>query len=478
MYRGLFYFLRRIFMKAKALELLTEEIEGDTLTPISIFHKISGRKKFLLESSHKHNESGRYSFIGSSPIFELFSINGETILKTKGQNERRFADFSEALKELLPRIESDLDIPFIGGGVGFIGYDFIRNFEEIGPLLENPLDMPDAHLMFFNEVIVFDHQKQKITLIGILLPEQTREDLVLKLKERKAEISSSPEKQAETKFMMTDFKPSLSRQEYLSSVEKAKKLIEAGDIFQVVLSRRLTANAEGDPFSFYRKLRIDNPSPYMYFIDFDEYSVAGSSPESLVKFRARTITANPIAGTRPRGESAEEDDRLEAELRVDEKELAEHKMLVDLSRNDLGRICEIGSVKINKFMDIARYQFVMHLVSEVSGTLLPEAHPLEGLAACLPAGTVSGAPKIRAMQIINSLETEKRGVYSGAIGYFSACGSMDFALAIRTLIVKDGKGYLQAGAGIVHDSDPEKEYEETNHKLRAMMEAADDSFNR
>jgi anthranilate synthase component I len=462
-------------MKAKTLEIVTEELVGDTLTPISIYHKISGKKKFLLESSRKDNESGRFSFIGSRPIFELFSINGETILKAEGRNDRISGDFSEALKELLPKIQSDIDIPFIGGGVGYIGYDFIRNFEQIGPLLNNPIGMPDAHLMFFNDIIVFDHQKQKITLIGILFPEQTREDLILKLKERKAEISSSQEKRAEAKFMMTDFKPSLTREEYIKSVEKAKKLIEAGDIFQVVLSRRLTANAEGDPFSFYRKLRIDNPSPYMYFLDFEEYSVAGSSPESLVKYRAGTITANPIAGTRPRGETAEEDDRFETELRVDEKELAEHKMLVDLSRNDLGRICEIGSVKINKFMDTERYQFVMHLVSEVSGRLLPSAHPIEGLAACLPAGTVSGAPKIRAMQIINRLETEKRGLYSGAIGYFSACGSMDFALAIRTLIVKNGKGYLQAGAGIVHDSDPEKEYEETNHKLRAMMEAADDS---
>lgn len=462
-------------MKAKTLEVVTEELEGDTSTPISIFHKISGRKKFLLESSHKHNESGRFSFIGSRPIFELLSINGETILKAEGRNDRIFEDFSEALKALLPKIESDIDIPLIGGGVGYIGYDFIRNFEDIGPLLANPIGMPDAHLMFFNDIIVFDHLKQKITLIGILFPEQTREDLVLKLNERKAEISSSQEKKAEAKFMMKNIKPSLSREEYINSVEKAKKLIEAGDIFQVVLSRRLTANAEGDPFSFYRKLRIDNPSPYMYFLDFEEYSVAGSSPESLVKYRAGKITANPIAGTRPRGETAEEDDHFEAELRVDEKELAEHKMLVDLSRNDLGRICEIGSVKVNKFMDIERYQFVMHLVSEVSGRLLRAAHPIEGLAACLPAGTVSGAPKIRAMQIINSLETEKRGVYSGAIGYFSACGSMDFALAIRTLIVKNGKGYLQAGAGIVHDSDPEKEYEETNHKLRAMVEAADDS---
>ena len=462
-------------MKVKSQDFLIEEIEGDTFTPISVYQKISGRKKFLLESSHKHNDSGRFSFIGSDPVFELINLNGETIVKSGNQVEVKNQTFSGALKELLPQINTNTDIPFIGGGVGYVSYDFIRDFEDIGPLLSDPLEMPDGHLMFFNEIIVFDHLKQKINLIGIDYPGISREDLVAKMNKRKIEIRAVEHKEDDNRFALTDFKVSQTREQYVKAVKKAKALIEAGDIFQVVLSRRLSANAEGNPFSFYRRLRVNNPSPYMYFLDFEDYAVAGSSPESLVKFRDGTIITNPIAGTRPRGKTADEDDRLKKDLLIDEKELAEHKMLVDLSRNDLGRICEIGSVGINKYMEVEKYQFVMHLVSEVSGRLSPKAHPIDGLAACLPAGTVSGAPKIRAMQIINNLEKEKRGVYSGAVGYFSACGSMDFALAIRTMIVKDGMGYFQAGAGIVYDSDPEKEFEETIHKLKAMMEAANDS---
>ncbi|ESU30120.1 hypothetical protein G3A_23500 [Bacillus sp. 17376] len=461
-------------MNVEAPDVFIEEIEGDTLTPISVFQRISGKKKFLLESSHKHNDSGRFSFIGCDPVYELLSEKGETYLARKGVKERVQGSFSKALKEMLPKVVPEFDIPFIGGGVGFVSYDFIRDFEDIGPLKEDPLDMPEAHLMFFNEVIVFDHLKQKINLIGIPFPGYSNDDLIKKVKKRKKELDSQVKKQTVVRFSLSDFKESQNREEFEKSVRTAKSMIEEGEIFQVVLSRRLAADAKGNPFSFYRKLRVDNPSPYMYFIDFENYVVVGTSPESLVKYRNGTVIANPIAGTRPRGISADEDIKLELELKEDEKELAEHKMLVDLSRNDLGRICEVGSVKIDKFLAVERYQFVMHLVSEVSGRLLPDAHPIDGLAACLPAGTVSGAPKIRAMQIINELESEKRGVYSGAVGYFSACGSMDFALAIRTLIVKGGKGYLQAGAGIVYDSDPAKEFDETNHKLKALMEAAND----
>ncbi|WP_180321252.1 anthranilate synthase component I [Mesobacillus jeotgali] len=465
-------------MNVEAPDVFIEEIEGDTLTPISVFQTISGKKKFLLESSHKHNDSGRFSFIGCDPVYELLNEKGKTYLVRKGDKERVQGTFSEVLKEVLPRVIPKFEIPFIGGGVGFVSYDFIRDFEEIGPLNEDPLDMPEAHLMFFNEVIVFDHLKQKIRLIGIPFPEYSQEALMKKIKKRKEELDSPIKKQPVNRFSLSDFKASQNREEFEKSVRTAKSLIEEGEIFQVVLSRRLAADAKGDPFSFYRKLRVNNPSPYMYFIDFEDYVVAGTSPESLVKYRDGTMIANPIAGTRPRGLSPDEDFELELELKDDEKELAEHKMLVDLSRNDLGRICEVGSVKIDKFLAVERYQFVMHLVSEVSGRLLSDAHPMDGLAACLPAGTVSGAPKIRAMQIINELESEKRGVYSGAVGYFSACGSMDFALAIRTLIVKDGKGYLQAGAGIVYDSDPAKEFDETNHKLKALMEAAHDPADR
>lgn len=459
-------------------ELLVEELEGDTITPISLYQRISGNKKFLFESSHKHEESGRFSFIGSNPVFELISTNGKTIVKNEKGNIQEIGSFTEALKQYVPQIENKLDIPFIGGGVGFIGYDFIRNYEDIGTLQEDTIGMPDAHLMIFDHVIVCDHLKQKLYLIGIPISNQSTEDLVYRLKKRREEIHTPAKISTEGYYSVTDFKFSKSKEEFTELVAMAKELIEAGEIFQVVLSRRLIAKAEGDPFNFYRRLRVNNPSPYMYFLDFNDYAVAGSSPESLVKYHSGTILTNPIAGTRPRGTSFEEDETLESELQNDEKELAEHKMLVDLARNDLGRVCEIGSIEIKKFMDVERFQFVMHLVSEVRGKLLDSIHPIEALASCLPAGTVSGAPKIRAMQIINKLESEKRGVYSGAIGYFSACGSMDFALAIRTMVVKDGKGYFQAGAGIVYDSDPQKEFEETNHKLKALLEAANDSANR
>ncbi|MBS8264496.1 anthranilate synthase component I [Mesobacillus boroniphilus] len=465
-------------MKVESPNIIIEEIEGDTLTPISVYQMVSGKKKFLLESSHKHNDSGRFSFIGCDPVFELLNEKSETYLVREGTKVHIDEPFSTAVKTMLPKINPASDIPFIGGGVGYVSYDFIREFEQIGLLKEDSLDMPEAHLMFFNEVIVFDHLKQKINLIGIPFPGYGNEDLLERITSRKAELSSAGKKQPSETFSLKNFKASQNKEEFEDTVRKAKSLIEEGEIFQVVLSRRLTGDAKGDPFSFYRKLRVNNPSPYMYFLDFESYMVTGSSPESLVKFQDGTITTNPIAGTRPRGRTAEEDILQEIELRQDEKELAEHKMLVDLSRNDLGRICEIGSVMIKKFMEVERYQFVMHLVSEVSGKLLPNAHPIDGLAACIPAGTVSGAPKIRAMQIINELEAEKRGVYSGAVGYFSACGSMDFALAIRTLVVKDGKGYLQAGAGIVYDSDPTKEFDETNHKLKALMEAANDTSDR
>jgi anthranilate synthase component I len=266
------------------------------------------------------------------------------------------------------------------------------------------------------------------------------------------------------------FEAQTSEQEFIEKVKSAKEYIRNGDIFQVVLSQRLNASFTGDSFSFYRKLRQTNPSPYMFFIDFEEYVVLGASPESLVKVQGRRITTNPIAGTRKRGATEDEDFQLENELASDEKEIAEHRMLVDLGRNDLGKVCETGSIKLTKYMLVERYKYVMHLVSEVKGLLKEEITPLEALVSCLPAGTVSGAPKIRAMQIINELEVKKRGVYSGAIGYIGVNGNLDFALAIRTLVLKDKTAYVQAGAGIVYDSDPTSEYEETMNKAKSLLE--------
>jgi anthranilate synthase component 1 len=271
-------------------------------------------------------------------------------------------------------------------------------------------------------------------------------------------------------FSFEGFEPETSKEEFMRNVEIAKEHIVNGDIFQVVPSQRMKSGFTGNPLSLYRKHRSTNPTPYMYYIDFESYTVIGSSPESLIKTRGKQVITNPIAGTRKRGKTSEEDVNNEKDLQADEKEQAEHKMLVDLGRNDLGKVSKFGTVKVDKYKEVERFRHVMHLVSEVSGDLRDDKTPLDALAACIPAGTVSGAPKIRAMEIINHLENSKRGLYSGAIGYLSANGNMDFALAIRTMILKDGMAYIQAGAGIVYDSNPEMEYEETINKLRSFLE--------
>ncbi|MFP7299959.1 anthranilate synthase component I [Neobacillus niacini] len=457
-------------MKTKNTFFL-KELKGDTFTPISILQKISGDKKFLLESSHKYNDSGRYSFIGSDPAFELISTGDKNEIHYRdGKRKVLQGNPLELIKNLLPKVE-DNPFPFIGGAMGYVGYDIIRQYEVIGEEYPNGLQMPDVHLMFYEEVIVFDHLEEKITICGISLTDDYDKDLLEKRIEQRLEELKQPALfQDDKPFQFTGFQSETSKEEFIENVEIAKEHIKAGDIFQVVLSRRMKSTFQGSPLSLYRKHRANNPTPYMFYLDFDDYTVIGSSPESLIKTRGRQVYANPIAGTKRRGKTTEDDERIEKELKSDEKELAEHKMLVDLGRNDLGRVCEFGSVTVDKYMQVEKFRHVIHLVSEVSGTLTKDHSNLDALASCLPAGTVSGAPKIRAMEIINQLEKSKRGLYSGAIGYLSANGNIDFALAIRTMILKDGTAYIQAGAGIVHDSDPESEYEETINKLKAFLE--------
>ena len=457
-------------MKTKNAFLL-KKLKGDTFTPISILQKISGDKKFLLESSHKYHDSGRYSLIGSDPAFELISTGDTNEIRYRnGEKKVIKGNPLEIMKTLLPKID-EAPFPFIGGAVGYVGYDIIRQFELIGEEFPNGLEMPDVHLMFYEEVIVFDHLEEKITICGLSLTEDQDSELLEKRLEQRMEELKRPEIYREdTPFQFAGFQSETSKEEFIENVDIAKEHIKAGDIFQVVLSRRMKSSFHGSPLSLYRKHRAHNPTPYMFYIDFDGYTVIGSSPESLIKTRGSQVFANPIAGTKRRGKTADEDSLIEKELKSDEKELAEHKMLVDLGRNDLGRVCEFGSVTVDKYMQIEKFRHVIHLVSEVSGTLTEEHSNLDALAACLPAGTVSGAPKIRAMEIINKLEKSKRGLYSGAIGYLSANGNIDFALAIRTMILKDGTAYIQAGAGIVHDSNPESEYEETINKLKAFLE--------
>jgi anthranilate synthase component I len=448
-----------------------QELKGDTLTPIAILQKITGRKKFLLESSHKFNDSGRFSFIGVDPSMEFFS-NGEMneIVKRNGERYTVEGNTLEALRNVMPSGEFDLPYPFISGAVGYVGYDVIRQFESIGADLEDELHMPDTHLMFYEEIIVFDHLEENVTIIGIPFLDRVNEELVEQRVHKRVEELKMPYiHQDIDSFDFAGFMAETSKQEFIENVNTAKEHIVSGDIFQVVLSQRMKSIYSGDPLSLYRKHRAHNPTPYMFYIDFEEYTVIGSSPESLVKTRGKQVKANPIAGTKKRGRTPLEDQLIEKELQKDEKELAEHKMLVDLGRNDLGRVCTFGSIRVDKYKETEKYHHVMHLVSEISGELRENKTSIDALAACIPAGTVSGAPKIKAMEIINQLEKTKRGLYSGAVGYLSANGNMDFALAIRTMILKNGTAYIQAGAGIVYDSNPESEYEETINKLKSFL---------
>lgn len=453
-------------------KLFRIDIEGDIYTAIGIFQSLPGEKKFLLESSLKHEQQGRYSFIGSNPYMEV-KANKQIIIQKDGVQTIRNERFLDVIKELIPDValHCDLPFPFLGGAVGYVGYDVIRQYEDIGPELVDEQNMPEAHLMFYRDVIVYDHINQQVSIVS--LDDETAEQSFYNRVQRIVEsiqAGKTLDAPQDRKKKKIDFQSKVTQQQFEEMVVKAKEEIRKGEIFQVVLSQRFSTLFHGDPFQFYRSLRRHNPSHYMYYIDFKDYHIVGASPESLLKGDGENVMTNPIAGTRKRGLTAEDDQALQEELLQDEKELAEHRMLVDLGRNDLGRVCEIGSIELTKYMLVEKYKSVMHIVSEVRGKKRKDIANMDVLAACLPAGTVSGAPKIRAMNIINELESVKRNVYAGAVGYFSSHGSFDFALAIRTMIVKDGVATIQAGAGIVYDSDPKAEYQEVLNKARALME--------
>ncbi|SDM71092.1 anthranilate synthase component 1 [Psychrobacillus sp. OK028] len=449
-----------------------KEIQGDMMTPISIYHSLNGKKKMLFESSAKHEESGRYSFIAVDPIGELTGDqHGYSLALENGEFEQDKISVIEKLKTMMPIHPNYYPFSFFGGAIGYFGYETAFYNEQIGGLLNDELEMPDVHVMFYDTFIIFDHLKQIVTIAAIDLFQNGRstEDMSVSIDNILAELQQGPKMVVNMESSLA-FKPQIREKDFTNMIEKAKEHILKGDIFQVVLSQRFTSPFNGDPFSLYRQLRTSNPSPYMFYMDFEAYTILGTSPESLVKVKDGLVTTNPIAGTKPRGINEEEDARIANELLNDEKEVAEHRMLVDLGRNDIGRIAEIGTVHIEKYMKIEYYKYVMHIVSEVTGRLKENAHVLDVLTTCLPAGTVSGAPKIRAMQIINNLEPMKRGVYAGAVGYISVTGNMDLALAIRTMVVKENYAHVQAGAGIVHDSIPKSEYEETLNKAKALLE--------
>ena len=451
------------------------KINGDELTPVNIYYKLKGKYKFLLESASTSKEESRYSFLGSNP-YMLLSSQGENITITKGneikEKKGKILDYAEG--HLLKKYDrSDLELPFIGGAVGYIGYDVIRQYEKLPDNNPDELNLPETCLLFYKDFICFDHFKNTLMLIHNVFPEEDEDynTVLNKLNSMKVmineeQISHELIENSQNKEVISNY----TEKDFCELVNKAKDYITSGDIFQVVLSQRLKIKNSIDPFEVYRKLRRRNPSPYMFYIDFEVFKLAGASPESLVKVKGNQVMTNPIAGTRPRGNTVDEDQMLKEELLNDEKELAEHLMLVDLGRNDIGKISEFGSVKLDKFMEVEFFSHVMHICSKVTGTLKNELNCFSALKSCLPVGTVSGAPKIRAMEIIDELENTRRGIYSGAIGYFSYGGDMDTCIAIRTIVFKDDFAYVQGGAGIVYDSVPSAEYTETLNKTMALME--------
>jgi len=457
------------------------EVYADMETPISIFRRFVGTECFLLESVEGGEKWSRYSFIGRNPFLSVRGSNGIYTIENEGKKRIEEGNPVEILRKLMKEYKSPCydNLPrFTGGAVGFIGYDIVRFYEDLPLNLEDDIKLPDFHFILTNEVIVYDHLKQKIHIIVNLHTGEQIDREYLAVKERITEIynklistRSKLESLKGEKIEDLEVKSNVEKKDFCKSVEIAKEHIRNGDIFQVVLSQRFEVTTNIEPLNVYRALRVVNPSPYMYFLGFKDYCVIGSSPETLVRVENSTVETCPIAGTRPRGKNEEHDRKLEEELLSDHKELAEHTMLVDLGRNDIGKISEFGSVKVINPMHIERYSHVMHIVSHVFGNLKKELDCFDAITSILPAGTVSGAPKVMAMKIIDSLEKVKRGSYAGALGYIGFNGYMDMCLTIRTLMFKEGKAYVQAGAGIVADSIPEKEYDETCRKAEALLKA-------
>jgi len=456
---------------------------ADVLTPVSLFLSLRSEAHypFLLESVEGGEQVARYSFLGRNPYQVLRYDGEEVILEKEGSSEKLDRSYFEALKDLTTRhSEPELpDLPRLSGGaVGFSSYDTVREVEELSNIPEADITIPEAIWAFYDEVFAFDHVKQQVIIIKTMFVDEKEDDpeaLYHAAQQRLDELEEQvyrPERQSDPFSIKPDqLTSNMSQPEFEEMVRKAKEYIYEGDIFQVVLSQRFETDFSGDRFMLYRALRMVNPSPYLFFLDFDEFALVGSSPEVLVRVQDETAQLLPIAGTRPRGETPEEDLELEEDLKNDPKEIAEHVMLVDLGRNDLSRVCKPATVKPVREQVIERYSHVMHIVSDVKGELAEGQTAVDALMRCFPAGTVSGAPKIRAMEIIDELEPTKRGPYAGAVGYFDFSGNMDTCIVIRTMLVTDSKVYIQAGAGIVADSDPEKEYLETKNKAGALVEA-------
>src|SRR5438093_599546 len=460
-----------------------KEIVADLLTPVSAFLKIAEHADyaFLLESVEGGEHVGRYSFLGKDPFLILRSHDGKTTMDRGGVTTGSDQPFVDTLRRLMADFRSPFvpELPrFTGGAVGYLGYGAASWFEPVlGDLGSSDDGADNAGFMLFDTVLAFDHVQHRILIIANarITADDDLESLYqfacakIQFLERELERNLSLARSASSEAL--DVRSNHTRERFEEQVRAAKEHIAAGDIYQVVLSQRFEAEVDADPFTVYRALRHVNPSPYMYFIRMNGVSVVGSSPEMLVRVEGSRVETHPIAGTRRRGRTNEEDMRLAEELKRNEKERAEHVMLVDLGRNDVGRVCEYGSVRVPQFMGLERFSHVMHLTSIVEGKLAEDRDRFDALVSCFPAGTVSGAPKVRAMQIIHELEPSARGLYAGAVGYLDFAGNLDFCIAIRTIIMSAGRAYVQAGAGIVMDSNPTAEYEETRDKAKALVRA-------
>ncbi|WP_226657439.1 anthranilate synthase component I [Pseudalkalibacillus hwajinpoensis] len=460
----------------------------DTATPIQIFQNIGKRASFLLESSDQESRWSRYSFIGVDPIYSLIEQRGNfVVIDATGNEILQRNDFQSGVKALFNYLNPKLpdhDFPFYGGAVGYIGYDAVSQFDKIPLHPGRDEEMPLVHFIVCENLVIFDHHLKRLTVCHhARLTEgadvekiynnafSVMEELVtLSSKSNQSEVMVLPE-DASHEVDFSQIKSNYEKQQFLNDVNKIKSYIEDGDVFQAVLSQRFEKDITIGGLDLYRVLRVINPSPYMFYLKMNDFEIIGSSPEKLVQVQDGKIEIDPIAGTRKRGRTDQEDNELAEELLQDEKERAEHYMLVDLARNDVGRVAEYGSVSVPQLMDVGRFSHVMHIISKVTGVLAPQFTSLDAVVASFPAGTVSGAPKVRAMQILNELEPTSRSIYSGAIGYIGFDGNIDSCIAIRTMVIHDGTAYVQAGAGIVADSIPENEWEETRNKASALIKA-------
>lgn len=454
---------------------LIASFSGDQTTPINIFYNLDGKYKFLLESAGSGEKQGRFSFLGENPESTIKS-EGLEIIETKTTKEKKingeiFNFISNYLEVDYEKLDTDL--PFTGGLVGFVGYDVITQIEDLENNNPKEIDLPEAFLLNYKIIIGYDHLKKTISVIYNVYPKdkQTYDEILKEIQARYKKISKITDiKNLEVETKKREVYSNFSQDKFEEIVNKAKDYIKKREVSQVVISQRFSVKTDSKPFDVYRRLRSLNPSPYLFYIDYEDFQIVGASPESLVSLKGREVTTNPIAGTRKRGKNKEEDESLAKDLCNDPKEIKEHDMLVELGKEDLMKICKEGTIELKKYKHLEKYSHVMHLVATVSGEIKDGLDLMDALKACFPAGTVSGSPRKKAMEIIEELENVKREIYSGAVGYFSLNREMDLCIGIRTIVFKDGISHIQAGAGIINDSIAENEYNETLNKARAFIE--------